>query len=172
MRHTTFNPLHVADKKEIAPTEICPWRKKTIQGEVHDEASYTLGKRKLGIAGLFSTAPDLLHFLEMLLNYGEQGGISYLKPKTVQKMASDQLRNGYTPAGLGWQLSNKNFMGKSCSEHTFGMTGFTGCSVVCDLEKETGLVILSNRTWPHRPQNSEAINEFRRDIADIVFSKN
>ena len=69
--------------------------------------------------------------------------------------------------GLGWEV-NREWMGSNRSPKTFGKTGFTGTSVLCDIEKGVGLVILSNRTYPHRPFDNSAINAFRRDIANIV----
>ncbi len=53
----------------IAPTENDPWRGRVLRGEVHDENAFALG----GVAphaGLFSTAPDLARFAQMLLNGG------------------------------------------------------------------------------------------------------
>lgn len=70
--------------------------------------------------------------------------------------------------GLGWEV-DREWMGERRSDKTFGKTGFTGTSLLCDMEKGIGLVILSNRTYPHRPPDNSSINAFRKDIADIVF---
>ncbi len=43
---------------------------------------------------------------------------------------------------------------------------------ICDIEKETGLVILSNYTYPKRKKDPGLINEVRRSIADIIFTRN
>src|SRR5229473_2503474 len=54
----------------IAPTEFdARFRKRLVQGEVHDENAYAIGGVS-GHAGLFSTAPDLAAFCQMLLNGG------------------------------------------------------------------------------------------------------
>ncbi|MBI2211767.1 MAG: serine hydrolase [Deltaproteobacteria bacterium] len=42
----------------IAPTEQCPWRKKVLCGEVHDDNAYAMGG-VAGHAGLFSSARDI-----------------------------------------------------------------------------------------------------------------
>ena len=60
-------------------------------------------------------------------------------------------------------------MGKFCSAKTFGKTGFTGCVVICDMEKGLGITILSNYTYPKRKPNSNLINKLRSDIADIIL---
>lgn len=150
MTRTTFHPLKLFDKNEIVPTEFDPWRGRLIQGEVHDESAYSLNKKMVvGSAGLFSTAPDLLSFLEMVLN-------------------NDNL-NKLAQKGLGWELNQPRYMGKYATKETFGKTGFTGCVVICNVEKEVGLVILSNYVYPQRKKDVELINKVRRDISDIVF---
>ncbi|HTR19200.1 MAG TPA: serine hydrolase domain-containing protein [Candidatus Paceibacterota bacterium] len=152
MNDTTFFPHDIAS---IAPTELVEG--KEIRGIVHDESArmFAQKRRAVGHAGLFATAPDLLNFLEALL----QGKF----PAVVD--AAEK--------GLGWQLYQQWFMGH-CGAKTFGKTGFTGTSVVVDREKRTGLVILSNRTYPKRPPDAasinSAINSFRAEVADIVFS--
>src|SRR2546428_10255483 len=42
-------------KQTIAPTENCPWRKRILCGEVHDDNAYAMGG-VAGHAGLFSSA--------------------------------------------------------------------------------------------------------------------
>src|SRR3989344_2079858 len=149
MSDTTFFP---SDLERIAPTEIVD--DEEIRGIVHDESArvFARARRAVGHAGLFSTAPDLLKFLEALLN----GKL----PAVVEGAQK----------GLGWEVK-RDWMGSKGSERVFGKTGFTGTSILCDVERGIGLVILSNRTYPHRPRDNSAINAFRKDIADIVFGK-
>lgn len=154
MTRTTFWPLGHFKKEEIVPTEIDDWRGRVIQGEVHDESAYAFMKagRVVGSAGLFSTAPDLLNFLEMFLTRGVPAGIY---------------------EGLGWELNQPRFMGRYANEKTFGKTGFTGCVVICDIKKGVGIAMLSNATYPRRKpleEHRETINAVRRDLADIIFA--
>ncbi|MDO8625416.1 MAG: serine hydrolase domain-containing protein, partial [Candidatus Diapherotrites archaeon] len=101
----------------------------------------------IGHAGLFSTAPDILTFLGVLL----KGEYSYV---------SDGAQKG-----LGWQLDQPWFMGNTCGQRTFGKTGFTGTSCVIDMERGIAFVIFSNRTYPKRSPDAaslhSAINVFR-----------
>lgn len=147
MMRTNFKP-HMND---VAPTEID--RRGEVRGLPHDESAYIFAKAKypVGHAGLFSTAGDLLLFAERLLH----------EPGNVIVRGAE--------AGLGWQVNDANFMGRFAREKTFGKTGFTGTSIVVDVERRTALVILSNRTYPKRPADDSAIFKFRRDIADIIF---
>lgn len=154
MHDTTFFPHDIA---RCAPTEIVEHsalhKEEEIRGIVHDESARTFfrARRAVGHAGLFSTAPDMLNFLQALL----QGKLPAVR-EGAQK-------------GLGWQIAQPFWMGSRESDSAFGKTGFTGTSVLVDPQKNTGLVILSNRTYPRRTATQDAINTFRSDIADIVL---
>jgi CubicO group peptidase (beta-lactamase class C family) len=153
MRETGYSPLgeyNDISLYSIAPTEVDASGE--IRGVPHDESARVFARehRAVGHAGLFSTAPDLLTFLGALL-----GG------------RYPQVSEG-AQAGLGWQVRG-GFLGKHAGSRTFGKTGFTGTSVVCDIERGVGLVILSNRTYPERPRTTEAIDTFRSRVADILL---
>ncbi len=151
MESTTFFP----SPSDCAPTEIIEGEE--ICGVVHDESArvFSRARRTVGHAGLFSTAPDILHFLESLL----QG----VHPAIVEG----------GQRGLGWQKAEAWFMGERWSEGAFGKTGFTGTSVAVDFRRGIALVILSNRTYPQRPADAasihSAINNFRADTADLIL---
>ena len=152
MHDTTFFPHDIS---RVAPTEVVDG--KEVRGIVHDESArvFSRARRAVGHAGLFSTAPDMLTFLDVLVS-GDFAAV-------VQG----------AQAGLGWQVCQPWFMGRLCGKHTFGKTGFTGTSLVCDVKRNIGFVILSNRTYPERPADASsltsAINRFRADIADIIL---
>ena len=55
------NAPSTASEEMIAPTENCPWRKKILCGEVHDDNAYAMGG-VAGHAGLFSSARDIHSF--------------------------------------------------------------------------------------------------------------
>lgn len=172
MTRTTFNPLNKFKKEEIIPTEIQEWRNGLIHGEVHDESSYILQQNGVvGSAGLFSTISNLLNFLEMLLNNGKLNGEIYFSAEIMKQIQTNQLSNMERWAGLGWELNQPQYMGKNCTKKTFGKTGFTGSSVVCDITQKIGFAILSNYTYPTRKKDANLINKFRSDIADIIFEK-
>jgi CubicO group peptidase (beta-lactamase class C family) len=180
MERTSFRPLDEFHRSDIVPTEFDTWRGRLIQGEVHDESNFTLqkanGEHQMGIpcipgsAGLFSTVPDLLNFLQMLLMGGSFFGKRILSQTTISRMYSNQIAGIGECTGLGWELGQPQFMGRYYSEHTFGKTGFTGCLCMCDVSREIGFVLLSNCTYPHRKNNNTVINRVRRAVADIIFS--
>lgn len=171
MERTTFFPENFS-LEEIVPTEIDDWRG-LVHGVVHDESAYIAKKegKIVGHAGVFSTAGDILNFLEMLLNEGKFKGGEYFSKQIIDLMGSNQISELNNFTGLGWELNQPRFMGRNCSEHTFGKTGFTGTLCVCDVEKGIAYVILSNRIYPKRPVDSSAINSVRADLGEIILSK-
>jgi CubicO group peptidase (beta-lactamase class C family) len=167
MRDTTFAPD--ANSTRIVPTEDDPWRGRLIRGEVHDESAWILRRIMTpGSAGLFSTVRDILKFATMILNDGSANGHRFFTPETIELMATNQLASIGGSTGLGWELNQEWFMGTD-GNRRIGKTGFTGCSIVIDLDMKKALVILSNRVFPHRPPDSSAINLFRREIANDLL---
>lgn len=144
MTRTSFHPEHF-NVEEIVPTEVDEWRGKEIRGEVHDESAWKLqDKITPGSAGVFSTVPDLLKFMEAVLK-GDMGKIA-----------------------LGWEMG-REWMG-SGGEKRIGKTGFTGSVIMADLEEHKALAILSDYTYPQRkPDLPKGRNEFFREVADVVF---
>ncbi|MBV9159055.1 MAG: beta-lactamase family protein [Candidatus Kaiserbacteria bacterium] len=150
MRATTFFPT----ASDCSPTEIDT--RGEVKGLPHDESAYKFAaaRRTVGHAGLFSTADDLLTYAKHLLGDPDSAIVRGAR------------------SGLGWTRNESFFMGKLARAEVFGKTGFTGASIVIDIERQLALVILSNRTYPKRPadaaETTSAVNHFRSEIADIV----
>src|SRR5262249_19308444 len=87
MKNTTYLP----DRKlwpSTAPTEVDKnLRHRLVQGEVHDENAFTMGGVS-GHAGVFSTAPDLAAFCQMLLNGGVYAHRRILKRATISQLTA------------------------------------------------------------------------------------
>lgn len=147
MTSSTFRP-HGA-----VPTE------EGIANIVHDESARVFAQagKVVGHAGLFLNMPDLLRFLTSLLSAPDM------------RLATNHISHLNASAALGWEL-NQPWMGAHRTSGTFGKTGFTGCSVVCDFERAVGVAILSNRTYPRRPPDRSAIDGFRQAVCDIVLT--
>jgi CubicO group peptidase (beta-lactamase class C family) len=145
MHETRFNPP-AAWRERIAPTEWDhEWRKGLVRGVVHDESAYALGG-VAGHAGLFSTARDLLRF-----------GRWWLQPLEPIFAAATRDYTWGLPSptgqlfrmGLGWMLDRVGFMG-AAPPGTIGHTGFTGPIIVVCPARNTCIILLCNRTYPHR----------------------
>jgi len=154
-----FSPLGMKDtmflppKKlwpEIAPTEIDNnLRHRLVQGEVHDENAFAIGSVS-GHAGVFSTAPDLAAFCQMLLNGGVYAHQRVLRRATVAQFTTPQQLSGGTRT-LGWAVPTEGgSSGHYFSAHSFGHTGFTGTSIWIDPDRQLFVVLLTNRVHPTR----------------------
>lgn len=163
MASTLFSP-DASLRPRIAPTEVDSFRGGLVWGTVHDENAWAIGGVS-GHAGLFSSAPDVAVFAQMLLNGGEYNGIRVLKPHTIARWTAPQVRG--SSRALGWDTpSEQSSSGRYFSARSFGHTGFTGTSLWIDPEKSLFVVLLTNRVNATR-QNNRHI-PLRRDIADAV----
>lgn len=150
----------------IAPTERDPWRGRLVRGEVHDENAYALGG-VAGHAGLFSSAHDLAIFARMMLGGGTWGGVTLLRPATIEAFTRVQDRSRSNRA-LGWEVPNgTNSAGHLLSPHAFGHTGFTGTSIWIDPDNDIFIVLLTNRVNPTR--ENHRIGAVRVALADAVM---
>jgi beta-N-acetylhexosaminidase len=166
MKSTMFRPPQKF-WPAIAPTEFdTQLRHKLIQGEVHDENAYVLGGIS-GHAGLFSTAPDLAAFCQMLLNGGAYAHHRILRRSTVAQFTKPQeLSNGTRT--LGWAVPTEGgSSGHYFSTHSFGHTGFTGTSIWIDPDRQLFVVLLTNRVHPTR-ENTQ-IQQVRPALHDAVM---
>ncbi len=164
MRATLFRPGPEL-RARIAPTEDDPWRARVLQGEVHDENAHALG----GVAphaGLFSTAPDLARFAQMLLYGGVFEHQRLVSRETLERFTRRAGIPGSSRA-LGWDTpSEGSSAGTLLSARAFGHTGFTGTSLWLDPERELFVLLLTNRVHPTR--DNQAIREVRPAVADAV----
>lgn len=158
--HTRYFPApaipEAAAGLDIAPTELCAWRKRRIVGEVHDENAASLGG-VAGHAGLFSTASDLASLGQCFL----EGGSPILEPEAVAEMSRLQAEDGAIRRGIGFALwspdpeASSNPLGR----RAFGHLGFTGISLWIDPDKALVAACATNRVYYGR--DSAGITAFR-----------
>ena len=171
-----FSPLGMKDtmyrppKKlwpTIAPTEIDnQLRHRLVQGEVHDENAFAIGGVS-GHAGLFSTAPDLAAFCQMLLNGGVYAHQRIVRRATIAQFTTPQQLSGGTRT-LGWAVPTEGgSSGHYFSAHSYGHTGFTGTSIWIDPERQLFVVLLTNRVHPTR--ENIKIQQVRPAVHDAVM---
>jgi CubicO group peptidase (beta-lactamase class C family) len=152
---------------QIAPTEFDDkFRHRLLQGEVHDENAYAIGGVS-GHAGVFSTAPDLAAFCQMLLNGGSYAHQRILRRATVAQFTTPQQLSSGTRT-LGWAVPTEGgSSGHFFSAHSFGHTGFTGTSIWIDPDRELFVVLLTNRVNPTR--ENQKIAKVRPALHDAVM---
>jgi beta-N-acetylhexosaminidase len=166
MKDTTFRPAKNL-WPWIAPTEFDRnLRKRLVQGEVHDENAFAIGGVS-GHAGVFSAAPDLAAFCQMLLNGGVYAHRRILKRATIAQFTAPQsLSNGTRT--LGWAVPTEgSSSGHYFSTHSFGHTGFTGTSIWIDPDRQLFVVLLTNRVNPTR--ENQKIAQVRPALHDAVM---
>lgn len=169
MTSTRFRPS-ARDRQLIPPTEIDnTFRKRIIQGEVQDENAWILDG-VAGHAGLFSNVPDLLRFASEILA-GLQGTRSHSATPLFARKTIDHFAERQPPAGssraLGWDTpSAESSAGHHFSSHSIGHLGYSGCSLWIDLDAAIAVVLLTNRTWPDR--QNQSIKQIRPAFHDAV----
>jgi CubicO group peptidase (beta-lactamase class C family) len=151
----------------IAPTENCPWRKKILCGEVHDDNAYAMGG-VAGHAGLFSSARDIHAFL-VRLDQCRTGTDNFLPQPLVEEFLAKDQTLIHSTFALGWDTPTpgQSASGSMFSSRSVGHLGFTGCSIWWDLEKSCHVVLLTNRIHPTR--KNDKIREFRPQVHDLIM---
>jgi len=151
----------------IAPTERCPWRKKTLCGEVHDDNAYAMGG-VAGHAGLFSCARDIDR-IATTLHEGWAGHDVLLPASIVREFWRRHDAVGSWTWALGWDTPSPegSSAGSEFSRNAVGHVGFTGTSLWIDLDRALHVIVLSNRVHPSR--ENDKIRHFRPLIHDLVI---
>jgi serine-type D-Ala-D-Ala carboxypeptidase len=173
LRATSFIDLGMVRSRRIVPvtdmiasTERCPWRKRVLCGEVHDDNAWAMGG-VAGHAGLFASARDVDTLL-CYLRAAWSGQDEALPAALVREFwTRDRTTPGSTWA-LGWDTPSPSGSqaGSRFSPDTIGHLGFTGTSIWMDLARDRHVVLLTNRVHPSR--DNQAIKEFRPLIHDLV----
>jgi serine-type D-Ala-D-Ala carboxypeptidase len=178
IRAPAFRPVtggsQSASAVPIAATERCPVRKRILVGEVHDLNAYAMGG-VAGHAGLFGEVQgtgDLAH----ALCAAYRG--SALRAGQRPLVDREVLRQFWTPAGvpgstwrLGWDgpAQALSLAGDLISRAAVGHLAFTGCSLWIDPERETFVLVLSNRVHPE-DRHDPRFPQLRRTLNDAALT--
>ena len=150
----------------FAPTEMCAWRKRLVQGVVHDENAYAVGGVD-GHAGLFGTASAVHGLLwKILCAYRDTAYVGVLPQDLVQRFLNYD-KGGERALGFDRPTQPGSSSGRYFSQNSVGHLGFTGTSFWMDLEQAVIVVLLTNRVHPTR--ENEKIKIFRPAIHDALM---
>jgi CubicO group peptidase (beta-lactamase class C family) len=145
-----------ADPATAAATEYCPWRRRMLVGEVHDENAAAL--QGAGHAGLFGTAASVLAYGHGLLT----GTAASPKAIALMRTPTDGRRT------YGWEHHHEGWSGGDvCTPSTIGHTGFTGTGLWIDFDAGRTWTLLTNRVHPSRWSDSRIV-ELRRLVGDVL----
>lgn len=176
--HSVYEPLginelfyigddnHRMDGPVYAATEDCPWRKKILNGEVHDDNAWIMGGG-CGHAGLFGTARGVDQLLgEYLDVYHGLISSRVFEQRVLRHFLSECGDTRRTP-GFDMPSREGSSSGSCFSTSSVGHLGFTGTSFWMDLEKKVRVILLSNRVHPSR--DNMKIRTLRPLIHDAVM---
>ena len=161
---------HGFPNEEFAATEECPWRRRILEGETHDENAWALGGFS-GHAGLFGTAGEVNFLLNLLLSHYKGKRRDFFRPDTVREFFELRDSTGESSWALGWDTPSPtgSSSGRFFSKKSVGHLGFTGTSVWIDLQREICVTLLTNRVHPKR--ENIKIRSFRPLIHDMVMEQ-
>jgi CubicO group peptidase (beta-lactamase class C family) len=182
LESTTFVNLADAEararllaNRSVAATELCPQRKRIVLGEVDDLNAYAMGGIA-GHAGLFSTVKDLSAIAARLVATWK-GADGKAADGSRLPLGRDAVRALWSPSGvpgstwrLGWDgpARQGSQAGRRLSRDAVGHLAFTGCSIWIDPERETWIILLSNRIHPEVP-NDDRFRRFRPAVHDAAM---
>ena len=171
LKHTCYFPLQ-ADLRTparhqdllplVAPTEVQS-DGSVLLGAVHDPLARLANGGNSGNAGVFSDAVDLSRICMMVMNQGSayrDKKLGFDEPDTrILSRAAVRLMTTIPPQNdpsvgraLGWDVSSEHSGPRGDlfnPEKTLMHTGYTGTSLVIDLDTRTAIVLLTNRVHPH-----------------------
>lgn len=167
-KNTTLEPKDL-NAEDIAPSQIL--ESKNLQGLVNDPKTrkkYLAGYYS-GCAGLFSSVSDLLkvckHMLENKNEYklmlADVFNLNVPTPLCSGDNSTTDLRR--ILEGVDVNVPAGNFKRK-----ILGKSGFTGCQLLVDFDRDLALVFLSNRTYPDPTRDYPKFHEFRRRLVILT----
>ena len=170
MRDSTLDPAALP-KERIVPTGFRPdgrliW---AVPNDEKAEIAYASGIQS-GLAGLFSTVPDILRWVAMMLDGGRANGRPFLSERAVCLMTRDYYPDKPFRSALGWGDGPTHLaLDGSVGGDIVAKGGYTGCFMVGDIAVGKAVVCLANRVHPHRPDDLRPWQAFRQRVVASVF---
>ena len=170
MRDSTLDPSS-SNIERIVPTGYRP-DGTLIWGVPNDEKANVAYARGIqsGLAGLFSTAPDILRWIAMVFAEGRFDERSFLSSGAIDLMTLDYYPGKSFRSPLAWgDGPTYQSLGGAGGKAILAKGGFTGCFMVGDITAKKAVVFLSNRLYPRRPADAEPWRAFRRNAVRCLF---
>lgn len=181
LRESVFYPLEMFNTAYFPHDKAChivPTFSEDCVGVVHDPIARAMGGI-CGHAGLFSTANDLQHFSEMIINNGRYKNKDFLKKDTLDLFFQrDEILNDSSRA-LGWDTAyNPDYdetphqfsAGLYSDANAIGHTGYTGTSIWISRNKGIYVILLTNRVFLNPNPTRHARDRYwRQKITSAVW---
>lgn len=178
-----YKPLGISDRSEprlcfvdlcnpirfdnVAATEICQWRRRLIEGVVHDDNAYAMGGIA-GHAGLFGDACGVFVMAQALLQTYASSDCAELFQTRLVRRFFRRKSPGARALGFDVPAQSNSSSGRYFAVNSVGHLGFTGTSLWVDLDKAVIIILLTNRIHPSR--SNERIKAFRPELHDAVMN--
>jgi CubicO group peptidase (beta-lactamase class C family) len=167
--NTTLDPKDL-NIENIVPSQVLGG--KDLQGLVNDPKArkkYLAGYYS-GCAGLFSNVSDLLrvckHILENRNEYKLMTEDVFDLNVPTPLCSGD---NSTTDLRRMLECVDVNTLARNFKRKILGKSGFTGCQLLVDFDRELALVFLSNRTYPDPARDYPKFHEFRRRLVSVLL---
>ncbi len=174
LKYLKFNPRKYFDLNQIIPTENDTiFRNQQLHGDVHDQGAALLGGVS-GNAGLFGNAYNVAIMMQMFLNNGSYGNISFFESETVDLFNKYHFAADSNRRGLGFDkplllFEEHRTNCKDASPSSFGHSGFTGTYAWADPENGLIYVFLSNRVYPDMSNSKLMDLDIRTNIHQLFY---
>ncbi|GAA3624769.1 serine hydrolase domain-containing protein [Nonomuraea rosea] len=160
MTDTRFGPLPAELLDRCAPTEHDDETGWHLKGTAHDFSARLLGG-VCGIAGVFSTMPDLAAFLRHILQPTIGTGIS---AAWVQESLQIQTGHLQPARGLFWHPAP----GTDPTDCVYVHYGFTGTGIWISLKQGRWAILLTNKLYYGRDR--QPLTEIRNAFCALAFA--
>jgi len=151
--------------RRFAATERCPWRERTLLGEVHDDNAYAAGGVS-GQAGLFGAIEDVGKAAEAWLDSWRSGPGCFDRGLVREFWTRSTVPGSTRALGFDTPSPEGSQAGAGFGPRTVGHLGFTGTSLWIDPDRELSVVLLTNRVHPTR--SNERIRQFRPALHERI----
>lgn len=150
-------------RTHCAPTGRSTWRRRALQGEVHDDNCAALGG-VAGHAGVFGTARAMVRFGAFCIGawHGRRGA----SDEALIRHATAPRAGGTQRLGWDGKAERDSAAGTRIDRSAFGHLGFTGTSIWCDPRRQLVVVLLTNRVAVS--DDNAAIRAYRPTFHDAV----
>ncbi len=157
---------------------IVPTFSEECVGVVHDPIARAMGG-VCGHAGLFSTANDLQHFTQMILNNGRYKNKSFLNKETLDTFFERDALLAHSTRALGWDTAynpddseepHQFSAGYYSDASAVGHTGYTGTSIWISRKHGLYVILLTNRVFANPDPSHQSLDRYwRQKIASAVW---
>lgn len=181
LRISVFYPLEMMHTGFFPHEKTCtivPTFSEESVGVVHDPIARAMGG-VCGHAGLFSTANDLQHFAQMILNNGRYKNKLFLNKGTLDTFFERNTLLAHSTRALGWDTAynpddsetpHQFSAGYYSDPDAVGHTGYTGTSIWFSQKHGLYVILLTNRVFKNpAPTHRAADRYWRQRIASAVW---